>query len=142
MCVLCCCSASSLVCRRQVRRRRKKLSTTTVTSTTSCRLPSTNFPPFLPRILFLKADLWFLCIRGVFQNMVERHFPAPNRKKTFDLLSMFDDDEGSSSGKKGQKRKKTFGKTFSNVQEWRIYREKVYTIKMFSRMFTLPHMTL
>ena len=46
--------------------------------------------------------------------MVERHFPAPNRKKTFDLLSMFDDDEASTSNKKGQKRKKTFCKPPQN----------------------------
>ena len=53
-------------------------------------------------------------------SMVERHFPAPNKKKTFDLLSLFDDEP--SSPKHGTKRKKTFGKLSAccHVQELRI----------------------
>jgi len=29
-----------------------------------------------------------LVVRGVFQSLVEKHFPAPDRRKMFDLLTL------------------------------------------------------
>ena len=50
--------------------------------------------------------------RGVFQTLVEKHFPAPDRKKTgflFGLSSMFDSPAPSPKAAVGSKRKRDAG---------------------------------
>lgn len=53
-----------------------------------------------------------MCYRGVFQTLVEKHFPAPNRQKTWDMLGLGDIMQGNSNNAVDNSLKRKRGQYF------------------------------